>query len=91
MYTTETKTKGLTQANKHNPCVHCGKPDWCYSLQPSGITVCKRDNIATGWIKTGGRDQEGHFYSIPESKAAREKEKPTVIDTQEWIYYSRDG
>ncbi|PSF26767.1 hypothetical protein C7H19_25070, partial [Aphanothece hegewaldii CCALA 016] len=25
------------------------------------------------------------------SKAAREKEKPTVIDTQEWIYYSRDG
>lgn len=88
MYTTTNQTKGLTRVTKDNPCIHCSKTDWCYRLEPSGITVCERDCIATGWIKSGGKDKEDKPYLIPESRKDKEA---VVVSTKEWSYCSRDG
>ena len=63
----------LKHATKDNPCPHCGKTDWCYSL--GELTVCKRGfDPATGWIRTSKTDKEGHyFYAIerPDSSFTR--------------------
>ncbi|ERT07201.1 virulence-associated E family protein [Lyngbya aestuarii BL J] len=63
----------LKHATKDNPCPHCGKTDWCYSL--GDLTVCKRGfDPATGWIRTSKTDKEGdHFYAIerPDSSFTR--------------------
>jgi len=63
----------LKHATKDNPCPHCGKTDWCYSL--GDLTVCKRGfDPATGWIRTSKTDKEGdHFYVIerPDSSFTR--------------------
>ncbi|MEA5498193.1 VapE domain-containing protein, partial [Limnoraphis robusta Tam1] len=63
----------LKRVTKDNPCPHCGKPDWCYSL--GELTVCKRGiDPATGWIKTSKTDKEGdYFYALerPDSSFTR--------------------
>ncbi|MCG5060151.1 MAG: hypothetical protein KA714_19805 [Limnoraphis sp. WC205] len=64
----------LKRVTKDNPCPHCGKPDWCYSLGEE-LTVCKRGfDPATGWIKTSKTDKEGdYFYALerPDSSFTR--------------------
>ncbi|XZN90106.1 MAG: DUF3987 domain-containing protein [Microcoleus sp.] len=79
-------TAGLICATKTNPCPHCGKPDWCYSI--GDLSVCNRDQPpATGWETTSKKDKEGHyFYARPqEKKAIRPRQ------TRNWIYFDRAG
>lgn len=76
----------LVHVSKSNPCPHCGKPDWCYSI--GELSVCKRDQPpATGWEATSKADQEGTTYYAPiqEKKAIRPR------GTRYWEYPARDG
>ncbi len=79
-------TAKLIRVTKDNPCPHCGKPDWCYSI--GNLSVCNRDQPpATGWEATSKTDQDGHFFYAPvqEKKAIR----PAL--TRYWEYPDRDG
>lgn len=57
---------------KEAPCIHCGKPDWCYTLSDS-LTCCKRQNQfppADGWKQSKKADDEGDYYLyLKKSKA----------------------
>jgi len=53
----------LVTASKENPCPHCGKPDWCYSI--GELSVCNRENPAEGWTATTKTDSEGKLYYAP--------------------------
>jgi len=80
------KSGSLIPVSKTNPCPHCGKPDWCYSI--GELSVCNRDNEpATGWEATSQKDADGHtFYARPqEKKPVRPKQ------TRHWEYPDRDG
>jgi CRISPR-associated protein Cmr3 len=66
MYNDYSKTNGksLARASKNNPCPHCGKTDWCYSI--GDLSVCKREHEpAPGWEKTSKCDGEGSFFYAP--------------------------
>ncbi|XZO02886.1 MAG: DUF3987 domain-containing protein [Microcoleus sp.] len=79
-------TAGLIRATKTNPCPHCGKPDWCYSI--GDLSVCNRDQPpATGWEATSKADKDGKiYYARPqEKKAIRPRQ------TRYWEYPARDG
>lgn len=79
-------TAGLIRATKTNPCPHCGKPDWCYSV--GDLSVCNRDQPpAPGWEATTKADKDGHyFYARPqEKKAIRSRQ------TRNWLYLDRAG
>jgi Protein of unknown function (DUF3987) len=75
----------LSSASKSNPCPHCGKPDWCYSVWE--LTVCKRGNDpAPGWTKTSKQDKEGHFYYAPvQQKPVRPKSR------KDYFYSDHNG
>jgi len=76
----------IVSASKGNPCPHCDKPDWCYSL--GNLTVCKRDREpASGWQSTSKTDREGtpYYARITPKKEVRAKGKT------EFIYRLRDG
>lgn len=76
----------LVKVSKSNPCPHCGKPDWCYSI--GELSVCNRDQPpATGWEATSKADKDGKiFYARPqEKKAIRPRQ------TRYWEYPARDG
>ena len=76
----------LVTVSKSNPCPHCGKPDWCYSI--GELSVCNRDQPpATGWEATRKTDDNGKFFYAPpqEKKPARPKQ------TRCFPYPDRDG
>jgi len=76
----------LVKVSKTNPCPHCGKPDWCYSI--GELSVCNRDQPpATGWEATSKTDKDGKIYY------ARPQEKKPVrpAQTRYWEYPNRDG
>ena len=76
----------LVPVTKSNPCPHCGKPDWCYSI--GELSVCNRDQPpATGWEATSKTDKDGKIYY------ARPQEKKPVRpgQTRYWEYPNRDG
>jgi len=76
----------LVSSSKSNPCPHCGKPDWCYSI--GELSVCNRDQPpATGWEATSKTDKDGKIYY------ARPQEKKPVRppQTRYWEYPDRDG
>jgi Protein of unknown function (DUF3987) len=76
----------LVKVSKSNPCPHCGKPDWCYSI--GELSVCNRDQPpATGWEATTKSDKDGKiYYARPqEKKAIRPRQ------TRYWEYPARDG
>lgn len=77
--------KSITEVTKNDPCLHCGKPDWCYRL--GELTICKRGaEPALGWIKTSKADAEGGYYYAPiQVKATRPKSK------KEYFYSDRNG
>ena len=80
-------TENLQHVTPHNPCPHCGKPDWCYFL--GNLTVCKRDaEPASGWKMTSKQDEEGSYYYAPEDKSQK-----TIrpAQTRTWEYPDRDG
>jgi CRISPR-associated protein Cmr3 len=95
MYDNSTPIDGQTSSNhgnlvpvtKSNPCPHCGKPDWCYSI--GELTACKRPQYppAAGWEVTSKTDKDGTpFYApIREKKAIRPRQ------TRYWEYPARDG
>ncbi|MEG4535396.1 DUF5906 domain-containing protein [Microcoleus sp. D2_18a_D3] len=80
-------TRGnLVRVTKDNPCLHCGKSDWCYSI--GNLSVCNRDQPpATGWEATKKSDRDGHFYYAP----IQEKKAIRPADTRYWEYPERDG
>jgi putative DNA primase/helicase len=79
-------TAKLIRVTKDNPCLHCGKPDWCYSI--GNLSVCNRDQPpATGWEATSKSDQDGHFYYAP----VQEKKPIRPAQTRYWEYPDRDG
>jgi CRISPR-associated protein Cmr3 len=95
MYDNSTPSDGQTSSSrgnlvpvtKSNPCLHCGKPDWCYSI--GELTACNRPQYppAAGWEITSKTDKDGTpFYApIREKKAIRPRQ------TRYWEYPARDG
>ncbi|MEG4626331.1 DUF3987 domain-containing protein [Microcoleus sp. w1-18aA5] len=80
------KSGSLIPVTKANPCPHCGKPDWCYSI--GELSVCKREQPpATGWEATSKADKDGHVYY------ARPQEKKAIRPrgTRYWVYNDRNG
>jgi hypothetical protein len=85
----ETSEKSLVRASKNNPCPHCGKHDWCYSI--GDLSVCKRDHEpAPGWEKTSKCDGEGSFYYAP-AKPEPWVKPPRPIKTTHYSYPDRLG
>jgi putative DNA primase/helicase len=80
--------KTIEEVSKNNPCIHCGKPDWCYTFANSA-TVCKRGNIADGWIDSGKTDKEGAAILYPQEWKEKPPE-PKVIWKTEYFYFYRD-
>ena len=79
-------TAKLIRVNKSNPCLHCGKPDWCYSI--GNLSVCNRDQPpATGWEATSKSDQDGHVFYAP----VQEKKAIRPAQNRYWEYPDRDG
>ncbi|MEG4520891.1 MULTISPECIES: DUF5906 domain-containing protein [unclassified Microcoleus] len=80
-------TRGnLVRVTKDNPCLHCGKSDWCYSI--GNLSVCNRDQPpATGWEATSKTDQDGHYFYAP----VQEKKAIRPAQTRYWHYPDRDG
>jgi predicted P-loop ATPase len=77
---------GLLRVSKASPCLHCGKPDWCYSI--GELSVCNREQPpATGWEATSKADKDGKIYYAPiqQKKAIRPRQ------TRYWEYRARDG
>jgi len=86
VYTSYPSNSILVTVSKENPCPHCGKPDWCYSI--GELSVCNRENPpADGWIATTKTDSEGKLYYAPiqEQKAVR------PAQARYWEYPARDG
>ena len=74
------------EVTPENPCAHCGKPDWCYRLEP--LSVCNRDvTPAPGWYKTSKTDDEGHYYYAP----INGKKSPRPKQKRIWEYPDRNG
>jgi 5S rRNA maturation endonuclease (ribonuclease M5) len=83
---TSSSRGNLVPVTKSNPCPHCGKPDWCYSI--GELSVCNRDQPpATGWEATSKTDKDGKIYYAPiqQKKAIRPRQ------TRYWEYRARDG
>ena len=79
-------SRGLLRVSKASPCLHCGKPDWCYSI--GELSVCNRDQPpAPGWEATSKADKDGKIYYAPiqQKKAIRPRQ------TRYWEYPARDG
>ncbi len=81
-------TKSRITVTAKRPCRHCGKPDWCYYFPESGLEVCNRGSIATGWLASKKSDSNGNPYLYKEEA---EKPKPKIISTQRFLYTDRDG
>ncbi len=80
--------KLLTEVTKTNPCPHCGKSDWCYSI--GELTVCNRDNPpADGWYQTSKTDKDGHYYYAPKREKSTKKIRPQRMRI--WEYPDRNG
>ncbi len=87
----------LRHVTKTDPCPHCGKTDWCYSL--GELTVCKREaEPARGWHKTSKTDKQGHYfyapdnqnpYLPPESYSLRPSSPPTSPPTSPKVELAR--
>lgn len=83
--------KNLIPASKANPCPHCGKDDWCYSLD--NLSVCNRQQpAADGWIETTKYDKDGNqFYALAESQPQKVSKKSVLIKTTHYEYPDRNG
>lgn len=83
----------LTECTKDEPCIHCGHPDWCYTLS-NGLHVCKRGDVSSDYYETGASDAEGDPYLA--SNESREqfiqelKTKPASEDKNRSVYEYTD-
>ncbi len=83
---TRSIAKAITEVTKSEPCLHCGKPDWCYRL--GDLSVCKRQGEpAEGWEKTAKADKEGTPYYAP----AQIKKAPRATGSKDYFYSDRAG
>lgn len=74
------------EVSKSEPCIHCGKPDWCYRI--GALTVCKRGvEPAIGWEKTSKSDKESTPYYAP----TQPKKSIRPANKQEFFYLDRKG
>lgn len=74
------------EVTKNNPCPHCSKPDWCYSI--GELTVCNRDaEPASGWERTSKSDRNGKPYYAP----ATAKKSPRPQGKEEYVYTDTEG
>jgi len=79
-------SRGLLRVSKASPCLHCGKPDWCYSI--GELSVCNREQPpATGWEATSKADKDGKTYYAP----IQQKKSIRPRQTRYWEYPARDG
>ncbi len=64
--------KEFRHVSKAEPCVHCGKTDWCYILGDD-LSVCKRSSEPSqGWYRTDKQDKEGtSIFARIDSKNSR--------------------
>ena len=75
----------LQPVNKQNPCIHCGKTDWCYRI--GELSVCKRNaSPAPGWFITSKQDSEGTPFYAPVDKS---KKTVRPAQTRIWEYPDR--
>src|SRR4028118_2091791 len=82
----QSTSRVLLRVSKASPCLHCGKPDWCYSI--GELSVCNREQPpATGWEATSKADKDGKTYYAP----IREKKAIRPRQTRYWEYPARDG
>lgn len=81
--------KQLSEVTAKQPCIHCGKGDWCYRFANSA-SVCNRGQIASGWEESGKTDKNGAAILYP-VEWEKKKPKPKAVTTQEWLYPSRQG
>jgi phage/plasmid-associated DNA primase len=81
--------KQLSEVTKTDPCIHCGKGDWCYRFA-NGATVCNRENIAQGWEDSGKKDKNRAAILYP-VEWAKKQPTPKAVRTTEWIYKDRNG
>lgn len=79
----------LLEVTKLEPCIHCGKGDWCYRFA-NGASVCNRENIAPGWEDSGKKDKNGAAILYP-VEWAKKQPTPKAVRTTEWIYKDRNG
>ncbi len=79
-------SRGLFPVSKASPCLHCGKPDWCYLI--GELSVCNREQPpAAGWEVTSKTDKDGKIYYAP----IQEKKSLRPRQTRYWEYPARDG
>lgn len=78
----------IQYVSKEKPCVHCGKPDWCYFLG-IGASVCNRGSISIDYEDSGKKDKNGSSILYPKVWN-KQQPKPSVISKKEWIYYGRN-
>ncbi len=82
----------ITKTTKNNPCLHCGKPDWCYSLGDN-LSVCNRDSEPhSDWYRTSKMDSNGHYIYAKKNqddKDYKKYDKPVGITYYE--YSDRNG
>jgi predicted P-loop ATPase len=82
----DSATNKTVEVTKTNPCPHCGKPDWCYSI--GELTVCNRSaEPASGWEQTSKSDRNGKPYYAP----ALPQKPPRPQGKKEYIYLDRSG
>ncbi len=73
--------------SQSSPCIHCGKPDWCYRTSNT-VHLCNRQiEPAPGWYRTTKKDQQGKFYYAP--KHPQKAASPTGKIT--YNYTDREG
>lgn len=78
----------LRTASKTNPCPHCNKTDWCYSI--GELSVCKRKAPpAAGWKATSKIDSDSDTFYAPDTPQGQKQFKP--VQTRQWYYPSRIG
>ena len=83
---TRNLSKDLQEVTADSPCVHCGKPDWCYRI--GELTVCKRGiGPAPGWEQTSKVDRDGTpYYAFAQPK------KPVRPESKKFFFYpDREG
>lgn len=81
--------KQLTEVSPKEPCIHCGKGDWCYRFA-NGASVCNRQNVAQGWEDSGKFDKNGAAILYP-TLWEKKQPNPKPIRTTEWVYTDREG
>ncbi|MHC5732519.1 MAG: hypothetical protein ACYTXY_52390, partial [Nostoc sp.] len=74
LFHTDTTNNKPLEATIANPCPHCGKPDWCYSIL--SFTTCNRDaEPASGFLRTGKSDR----FHQPNYALVQPKQSPIYL------------